>query len=391
MNALVTSSIVLGTAAILVLFLMLFKTSRSMVLVVSCLLLLCSLVLVIYGGKEDKQKSEKFSSRGKKIGVVVVTHGNNGILIRQCIYSFLQILPNDAYIVLYVNESNDPITLGLSDLFSEIKYVYVSDQHGNGGLTGAWNQGIQKCIDNECEIIVIANDDILIDPSLEHILNEAENCQQDTLAYYGPVSNNPGPKDLNRTQAHTNYGTGTYITHDNLNGFFMVFPLHSLLRNKFDDINYFDPMYPFGGNETEWYNRFRAIGGTGYVVSDCLVYHYKLALWRLERKQIVGDSKKVSFTVSIDNNNPIRANRKTELMDLPEDRVYFANDVGALHSCIQYGILPMVIISSVQDLDYRQKGEISKLTVDDILRHPDKYFPAPYLECDIRYLDSFDA
>ncbi len=389
MNALVTTSLVSGIAAILVLFLLLLKTSKSMILAISCLLMICALSFLIPGVKSTS--SEKFLTRGKKIGVVVVTHGNNGILIRQCIYSFLQILPNDAYVVLYVNESEDPITLGLSDMFSGIEYIYVHDQHANGGLTGAWNQGIRKCVDNSCEIIVIANDDILIDSSLEHILNEAEECSPDRLAYYGPVSNNPGPKDLNRTQAHTNYGTGTYITHDNLNGFFMVFPVHSLTENMFDDINYFDPSYPFGGNETEWYNRFISIGGTGYVVSDCLVYHYKLALWRLERKQIVGDSKKVSFTVSIDNNNPIRTNNRMHRLDLPEDRVYFANDVGSLHSCIQYGILPMVIITPSQDLDYRQKGEMSKITVDDILRYPDKYFPAAYLECDIRHVSSMDA
>ena len=390
MNALVTSSLVSGIAAILVLFLLFMKTTKSIVLAISCLLMICSLVCLCSGIKA--LGSEKFLMRGKKIGVVVVTHGNNGVLIRQCIYSFLQILPNDAYIVLYINESEDQVTLGLKDEFTQIECIYVEDQHANGGLTGAWNQGVRKCIDNECEIIVIANDDILVDSSLEHILNAAEDCPVEDLAYYGPVSNNPGPKDCNQTQAHTNYGTGTYITHDNLNGFFLVFPAHSLLENMFDDTHYFDPAFPFGGNETEWHNRFRAIGGVGYVVADCLVYHYKLALWRLEKKQLVGDAKKVTFTVSIDDNNPIRANtNRIHGIDRPEDRVFFSDSVGSLHTCIQYGILPMVVVLPSQDLDYRQKGEISRLTVDDILRYPDKYFPSAYLECDIRHVSSLGA
>tara|TARA_Y100000385_G_C13075578_1_gene631272 strand:- start:725 stop:1891 length:1167 start_codon:yes stop_codon:yes gene_type:complete len=388
MNAFVTSSIVSGTAAILVLFLLLLKKSRKMVLGISCLLLICALSLLIPG--VNNSKPENFVARGKKVGVVVVTHGNNGILIRQCIYSFLQILPTDTYIVLYVNESEDKITLGLNEMFPQIDYIYINDQHENGGLTGAWNKGIQNCVDNACEIIVIANDDILIDSSLEHILNEAENCPYDNLSYFGPVSNNPGPKDLNRTQAHTNYGTGSFITHDNLNGFFMVFPAHSLLSNMFDHIHYFDPSYPFGGNETEWYNRFRAIGGTGFVVSDCLVYHFKLALWRLERKQLIGDAKKVSFTVSIDNNNPIRSSR-TSRLDFPEDRVFFANDVGSLHSCIQNGILPMVIVDSFHDLNYSQKDELCNHITNDILKYPSNYFPLQYLECDIKNVGSFDA
>ena len=63
------------------------------------------------------------------------------------------------------------------------------------------------------------------------------------------------------------------------------------------------------------------------------MYHYKLALWRLEKKQIVGASKKVSFTVSLDNNNAIRVDNSTFGTEYPEDRVYFANDVGSLHTC----------------------------------------------------------
>ena len=46
--------------------------------------------------------------------------------------------------MLYVNESDDPITLGLGETFSSIEYIYIDDQHANGGLTGAWNQGVRK-------------------------------------------------------------------------------------------------------------------------------------------------------------------------------------------------------------------------------------------------------
>ena len=40
----------------------------------------------------------------KKIGVVITTHGYNGIYVIQCIDCYLRYIPN-AYIVLFVNES----------------------------------------------------------------------------------------------------------------------------------------------------------------------------------------------------------------------------------------------------------------------------------------------
>ena len=46
----------------------------------------------------------------KKLGIVITTHGNNGIYVRNCINCFLKFFPN-AYIVLFVNESRDKITL----------------------------------------------------------------------------------------------------------------------------------------------------------------------------------------------------------------------------------------------------------------------------------------
>ena len=38
----------------------------------------------------------------KDIGVVITTHGNNGIYVRQCLECFLRNTPN-AYIVFFVN------------------------------------------------------------------------------------------------------------------------------------------------------------------------------------------------------------------------------------------------------------------------------------------------
>ena len=49
-----------------------------------------------------------------------------------------------------------------------------------------------------------------------------------------------------------------------------------LENNKYDELNYFDPSYPFGGNEVEWFDRFKKKGGIPIVVPRTFIYHYKL-------------------------------------------------------------------------------------------------------------------
>ena len=55
----------------------------------------------------------------KKLGIVITTHGYNGIYVRQCINCFLKFFPN-AYIILFVNESKDKIT------FESLKKGYLA-------------------------------------------------------------------------------------------------------------------------------------------------------------------------------------------------------------------------------------------------------------------------
>ena len=107
-----------------------------------------------------------------KIGVVITTHGFNGVFIQQTLNCFLRELPDKAFIVLFINESNDSITLNLKNKYKNVKIIYINDQIKSGGLTNTWNKGIKLCLDNNCDIVVLSNDDILFDNNVCNILNE---------------------------------------------------------------------------------------------------------------------------------------------------------------------------------------------------------------------------
>lgn len=221
----------------------------------------------------------------KKLGIVITTHGYNGIYVRQCVNCFLKFFPN-AYIVLFVNESKDKITLNLKKTHPKIHYIYINNQNKNGGLTGTWNQGIDLCLKNNCEVICLSNDDLKFGNSIYHIINSAFN-DKSGLKYYGPLSNNPGVgitckrnQKSNRPKNLNNFICKNNNKPHQLNGFFMVFPKKSLLKNKFNNKFYFNPRFPFGGNENEWFRRFKSKGGKPIVVPRTFIFHYKFKSWR---------------------------------------------------------------------------------------------------------------
>lgn len=258
----------------------------------------------------------------KRTGIVITTHGFNGIFVRQCIDCYLRYLEN-IFIVLYVNESSDPKILSIEKDYPSIKYFYIEDQNESGGLTNTWNEGIRECIKNRCEIIILSNDDIYFDSSIKNILIEASKCSLNENKYYGPLSNNPGPAEANKINQFSliqknkeSYECKYKNSYFNLNGFFMVFPVHVLKRNKYYD-TYFNPEYPFNYGEVDWFNRFLYLNGKPIVVPKTFIYHYKLRSWRNKKLNNI-----CIFTINFGNYEKDRILLKN---DTDIDNIYFTD------------------------------------------------------------------
>ena len=285
----------------------------------------------------------------KDIGVVITTHGNNGIYVRQCLECFLRNTPN-AYIVFFVNESSDPKILSIEKDYPNIHYIYNEDQNLSGGLTGTWNKGIDICIQNNCNIVILSNDDIFFDDSIKYIINEAFNCNEDELKYFGPVTNNPGPSIYNKK---TQYSKSSiyklpYVCKINnnllnINGFFMVMPVHVLKKNMYDENHYFDPKKPFCGNETEWFIRSKKINCIPMIVPKTFIYHYKLKSWN---NNILNDT--CIFTINFGNyeKNVINLKNNSNI-----DNIYFTDNYSLrkgshIYDCIMNDIYFLYIDTS---------------------------------------------
>ena len=312
-------------------------------------------------------KINDYIEKYNDLGIVITTHGYNGVYIKQAIECYLKFLPN-AYIIIYINESEDEITLNLKNEYPNIKFIYIENQKKSGGLTNTWNKGIDLCIKNNCKIIILSNDDILFGNSIYHIIDEAYNCSDNK--YFGPLTNNPGPAEQNKKNQYslTSKNTNNYPCKDknnyyNINGFFMVFPLNVLKNNMYNKKYYFNPKFPFGGNETEWFDRFK---GIPVIVPKTFIYHYKLAKW----KNKIPNNYCI-YTINFNNyeGNSVLLKNNTDL-----DCLYFLNNLNfekysPIYKCIQKGVIPFYI---------NLKNKNGKLIQRTIKTNPTKYLPHNY-------------
>lgn len=285
----------------------------------------------------------------KKIGVIITSYSYNYIFVKQTIECYLKYFKNfnntNFLITLYVNQTEDEKLLNIYKEYAQINVVYMN--HDNGGITRTWNKGIKRCMENNCEIIILNNDNILFDDSIHHIIEECDKCKENELYYYGPLTNDPGTSPNNTTQHSKCYRDEDCFIMDNsnsdyINGFFMVFPKHVLNANKFDETNYFDPQFPYKHNEIEWFERFIKKGGLPKIVPRTFIYHYQNNPWN--NKDV---KSKCVYTINLGNyeGNMVY---NTNMYDKHDqwDFLYFTDNHKLIYECLKVNVLPFIITSN---------------------------------------------
>ena len=190
---------------------------------------------------------------------------------------------------------------------------------------------------------------------------------ENDLIYFGPYSNKPGnhtnsiqlgfPENISPIECTFNNKL------HNINGFFMVFTKNVLLKNKYNNIYYFNPKYPFGGNETEWFKRFIKIGGKGMIVPKTYIYHYKLARWR--HNNLLKNNNCI-YTINLGNYEKSKIYLNN---DIGYDCIYYTDNYLNIYNCIKQNIIPFYICT---------KNKESKLIQRIIKTSPHLYLPYQY-------------
>lgn len=261
-------------------------------------------------------------------GFIITTHYNNYKLINKCLELLLINIPNKSHVIIYINESTDEKVRNIKQEYVEdgsqtqeneknkiirlegdilyLETVNIDNQNKNGGLTGTWNAGINYLLNKNCKVITLLGHDSFVNASLmeSNILNDAlESYNKSELKYFGPLCKSEIYTGISLGQDFYRYNQNEF---DYLTGFFLVFPINSLLNNRIDENKYFDEdEYPFAGNEVDWHLRFKKLGGEAILNKKCYINHEHARSWLKNEKIKKKNEIIISNLVSKIRNNKI--------------------------------------------------------------------------------------
>ena len=216
------------------------------------------------------------------VGIVVTTHysdeyrPNGDELIKNyCKSAVCLTYPFKLYV--FDNASTKPLS-GIED-YEYVQLNYVEDQTIRG-LSGTWNDGVIQAINDGCDIIILSNDDIELNETVNRFIDHIYNHEFNEKSIYGPVSKGI----LGGVQYQTTpVNSIIELTNNNnnmVNGFFMGFTKEFYHNFKMENGNLIDEdNYPWGGNEEEFQKRIWLDGGRSFVIGNCWIEHKKIRGW----------------------------------------------------------------------------------------------------------------
>lgn len=183
---------------------------------------------------------------------------------------------------VYVVDNGSVKTLDEHDNTTVIR---IEDQTV-GGITHAWNVGINEAFRDGCDVVFNCNDDLWFNITINMLIDYIkENRSEDSL--YSAISNGilDGPQKAKQA------GEGVFTMKCNgwnncLNGFFFGMTKEHYEKYKFSEDKYFDKHNKHNGGDGKWGGQEGQfivnanIGMKAEIVRSCFVHHDKLRGWK---------------------------------------------------------------------------------------------------------------
>jgi glycosyltransferase involved in cell wall biosynthesis len=131
-----------------------------------------------------------------KIGLCITNHSSQKIrpygrdLLVNAFQSFIKNCKYNFEIIIVDNQSDFRLDNSSHELLtnSNVHYIYVEDQWKRG-LTGAWNEGIKKAVELNCDIILNSNDDLIFNESINDFIEKIILNEHKDISVFGPLTN----------------------------------------------------------------------------------------------------------------------------------------------------------------------------------------------------------
>ena len=214
------------------------------------------------------------------IGIVVVMHKSefrpNGFeFINDCIESLYKFFKKDFILYLFDNASVEKYKV---PNHQNIKYKYIKDQTIRG-LAGSINDGVNRAVEDGCDIIIIMNDDIIFNKTTNIFIDIIEKHEYKDISLYGSLTNGclktchqyaekPGKGIIEITNEPKQYAI--------VRGQFMAFTKEFYEKFKRLDGNMLseNSNHLWRGGEVRLLRHIRSLGGKTFIIKDCWVFHH---------------------------------------------------------------------------------------------------------------------
>ena len=201
---------------------------------------------------------------------------NSFNIINNFIKSLYKNCKKNFILYLFDNGSDEKYSLPKQE---NIRYTYIEDQLIRG-LAGPFNDGIRMAIEDNCDLIILVNDDIILNETINDFIDIIENHQFKDVGLYGPLSSGVIKRSPQLAQKA---GKGIReITNNhslNINGFLMAFTPSFYHKFKLPNGDFADMRKKWSGGEEIIQKRARENGGRMFIIKDCWVYHHRYSDW----------------------------------------------------------------------------------------------------------------
>jgi len=224
------------------------------------------------------------------IGFVIINHYSKYRKYgREVLNYLLEDIPkyvkNNYKIIVVDNGSDTKLQLDNEN----ITLIHIEDQSVIG-ITGAWNIGVKKAIEENCDLIYNIGDDLRLDYTINYMYDHIIKDTKNSFSVYGcyadkacPEQIRDGPIDEVIDTCDINYKT--YPAYP-LNGFFWAFTKECWNKYQVDG-NFYGTTIDaaWGGQEEEFLARNFNKGLKMYIIGKCYLKHRKESTWRETRKR----------------------------------------------------------------------------------------------------------
>ena len=221
------------------------------------------------------------------IGIIVAMHKcknckrNSFDTINNFIRTLYKYCKHDFILYLFDNASDEEYKIPNKD----IKYEYIEDQT-IGGLARPYNDGVKRAIKDDCDIIVIVNDDVVFNKTINKFFDTIIKHQHSDVGLYGPLTNGinkgknfqdadePGRGIREITKIEGSFGV--------LNGFLIAFTKEFYHKFKKKSGKFFDDdqKHLWKGGERAFRRRVVPKGGRMFIIKKCWLHHHKIGGWK---------------------------------------------------------------------------------------------------------------